>query len=94
MQASQPEPKLQGVPRTPETAELAPGTWGAVTVTVAVPVFPPAVAVIVANPAATPLTTPDAETVAIEVGALCHVVVTVAQFTPVTSAVSGVFLAT
>ena len=94
MQASQPEPKLQGVTRTPETAELAPGTLGAVTVTVAVPVFPPAVAVIVVEPAAVPLTTPDAETVAIAVDVLCHVVVTVAQFTPVTSAVSGVFLAT
>lgn len=64
-----------------------------VTVTVAVPLFPPAVAVIVAEPAATPLTTPDEETVAVEVEALCHVVVTVEQFTPVTSAVNGVLLA-
>ena len=61
--------------------------------TVEVPVFPPAVAVMVVEPAATPLTTPDDDTVAVEVEALCHVVVTVAQFTPVTSAVNGVLLA-
>ena len=63
-----------------------------VTLTVAVPLFPPAIAVIVAVPAATPLTTPDAETVAVEVDALDHTVVIAAQFTPVTSAVSGVLL--
>ena len=57
--------------------------------TVAVPLFPPAVAVIVVEPAATPLTTPDEETVAVEVEALCHVVVTVVQLTPVTSTVNG-----
>ena len=93
MQASQTEPKLQGVRRTPATAELAPGTGAVVTVTVAVPVFPPAVAVIMAEPAATPLTTPDADTVAVAVEALCQAVVTAEQFTPVTSAVSGVLLA-
>ena len=93
MQASHPEPKLQGVLRTPESAELAPGAGAVVTVTVAVPFFPPAVAVIVVEPAATPLTTPDADTVAVEVEALCQVVVIVAQFTAVTSAVNGVLLA-
>jgi len=61
-------------------------------VTVEVPVFPPAVAVMVVEPAATPPTTPDADTVAVAVEVLCQVVVIVAQFTPVTSAVNGVLL--
>jgi hypothetical protein len=40
------------------------GGGGAVTVTVAVPDFPPAEAVIVADPAVRPVTTPDVLTVA------------------------------
>jgi hypothetical protein len=54
-----------------ETLTDATGTG--VTVTLAVPLFPSLVAVIVAEPAATPVTTPLDETVAIPVLELDHV---------------------
>jgi hypothetical protein len=59
---------LEGVTVTVATA-------GSVTVTVAVPVLPSLVAVIVAVPPATPVTTPDEETVAILVALELHVTV-------------------
>jgi hypothetical protein len=54
-------------------ATLTDATGTSVTVTVAVPLFPSLVAVIVAEPAATPVTTPLDETVAIPVLELDHV---------------------
>ena len=52
-----------------------PGGGGLVTVTADVPVFPDQVAVIVAEPAATPVTTPLELTMAIELLLLDHVTV-------------------
>jgi hypothetical protein len=54
-------------------ATLTDATGTGVTVTLAVPLFPSLVAVIVAEPAATPVTTPLEETVAIPVLELDHV---------------------
>jgi hypothetical protein len=56
------EPQTAMSPAPMSTSELGGG--GAGTVTVDVPVFPPADAPIVAAPAPTPVTSPDVETVA------------------------------
>jgi hypothetical protein len=58
-----------------ETLTDATGTVTAVTLTEAVPLFPSLVAVIVAEPAATPVTTPLDDTVAIPVLEVDHVTV-------------------
>src|SRR5690349_4749809 len=55
------------------TSTLATG--GGVTETVALPLLPSLVAVIVADPAATPCTSPLASTVAVPGAPLCHVIV-------------------
>jgi hypothetical protein len=65
----------------------------AVTVTVEDPLFPSAVAVIVAVPGATPVTTPDADTVAVAALLVPHVrgrSVTIVPFSSFTAAVNAV----
>jgi hypothetical protein len=69
---------------------LATGT--SVTVTVAVPVFPSLVAVIVAVPSATPVTTPLVETIAIEAPLVVHVTVRPVSVVPFASFVVAVKL--
>jgi hypothetical protein len=58
---------------SPAPTITSPGGGGALTVINALPDLPPAVAVIVAVPAATPVTSPDCVTVATELFELAHV---------------------
>jgi hypothetical protein len=73
-----------------ETLTDATGTGAIVTVTEAVPLFPSLVAVIVAEPAATPVTTPLDDTVAIPVFELAHVTVRPESTAPFASYVVAV----
>jgi hypothetical protein len=67
------------------TVTVATGAGGTLTVMLAVPLFPSLVAVIVALPAATPLTRPLDETVAIDALELDHAICRPERTLPVAS---------
>ena len=68
------QPRLPTLaPSKPSCNSVPPGGGGVVTVTVAVPLCPSLVAVIVADPTATPVTSPVPLTVATPVALLTHV---------------------